>query len=123
MKLLDYNVPVETIPTSNPLTIYLRTDDSVTEVAEALAGQPLQLTNAGVIVAVYPDYQITGITQEQNGIIAVTAARALEPSTAATLQRLEFAHQQQQAINQAAQEWRDETDAALFEIAGIVGGE
>lgn len=115
MNLDTYQIPIGTPPTGNPITIYLQTDDTVTQVAANLADKPLQIENYGEIVAIYPDYEIISIQAQGNGIVAVTAERALEPDTKATLERLEFAHQETNVR-------LDEQDAALIELASIIGG-
>lgn len=138
MELNGYHSPINTPPVGSPATFYI---EATIEEAAALNGQTLTMTHAGETVAIYPDYSITSITLESNGLIAVTAQRVLDPDIAATLERLEQGQTTQQATNQDIEETiaqlkkaqtdqvftnhdtaerLDSVDAALIELAAII---
>lgn len=128
MKYNGLASPVGRVAQGNPCTFYVQ-GDSLSAIAEAMDGG-ITATHAGEVVGVWPDYRVTCVRWEREGLAAVTAERSIDPDTKGAIERLEQAQRTlsqgqaaQEGVNTETAERLDEQDVALAELAGIIAGE
>lgn len=125
MKYNGLASPVGRKPSGNPCTFYVQ-GDSLAAIAEAMDGG-ITATHAGEEVGVWPDYRVTCVRWEREGLAAVTAERAIDPDTKGAIERLE-SMAAQLSQGQAAQEGVNTDLQEQIDIQGdviemILGGE
>lgn len=115
MKYNGLASPVGRVAQGNPCTFYVQ-GDSLSAIAEAMDGG-ITATHAGEVVGVWPDYRVTCVRWEREGLAAVTAERSIDPDTKGAIERLE---QAQRAISQG-QEAQEGVNTDLQEQIDIQG--